>query len=163
MTEYSKLPVNLQRQLSNIEPSLVFGAKYYPCSVRTQKAQLLECVYFVEATSYFSYWGVWPEDDRMKRSISLSNVAFIASSNKRLPVKFAAQIYQAGESGMGYHTFSVNFRDGTKQSYTGGGNIDFIDYPNGLTGADIVSINAGVPSGSTPIQSPDYYWCLYSA
>lgn len=56
----------------------------------------------------------------------------------RLPVCFANELYAAGESGMGYRVFVIEFRDGTGQAYHTGGAVDFLEYPDSKGPEDVV-------------------------
>ena len=163
MKHYPQLAKKLREQLAHVEPILINGIKYFPCSVYTVNGQFLPCVYIVEADGYFKHWGIWPEDDHAKYSIPLGEVSSIADSPNRLPAKFAARIYKAGESGMGYHSFSIKFNNGFEQKYIGGGAIDFINYPKELNQNDIKDITLYSGTLGELLSSPTYYWCLYDA
>ncbi|MDC7675824.1 hypothetical protein [Asticcacaulis machinosus] len=118
-------------------------------------------VYICEATSWYKYWGVWPEDDAGKKSIDLNLIAGIAASPQRLPASFANKLYDAGESGMGYTIFTVVFADGLEVAYGTGNAVDFIRYPHGKTAHDIRDVLPHM-GRDTARTCPDYIWCLYS-
>lgn len=74
-----------------------------------------------EENGYLRHWGVWPENDKAKQNIQVGEVASISESLDRLPLSYAKQIYSAGESGMGYHVFTVCFKSSVNQAYVSGG------------------------------------------
>jgi hypothetical protein len=111
--------------------------RYFPCSVTLKSGANVECVYLCEAISWFALWGVWPEDARGKRSINVEDIADLQESVFRLPARFANRIYRAGESGMGYTIFVVEFGDGTHAAYGTGNAVDFITYPPGQSAATV--------------------------
>jgi hypothetical protein len=151
MNRYLPLSDHLRKQLAYVEPTLVHGVPYYPCAVYTTTGQLLPCVYIVEENAYFQQWGVWPEDDRAKRSIPLHEVSSIAEAPNRLPLRYAHHLHTAGETGMGYHAFKLLFRDGTTQSYTAGNALDFVNFPEGLGREDIIQV---IPNFETDVGKP---------
>jgi len=102
------------------------------------------------------------EDDRGKKSIPIQEIVKVEDSPARLPVHFADQLYRAGESGMGYTIFTVVFSDGCRQAYSSGNAVDFIRYPNGKSGLDVVAVEPHEGRGADPVTSPGWYWCLYS-
>ncbi|MEO0908622.1 MAG: hypothetical protein AAFY07_13985, partial [Pseudomonadota bacterium] len=80
----------------------------------------------------------------------------------RLPAKFAAELYGAGESGMGYHLFKIIFADGREQAYSSGNAVDFIDYPPGQFPSTVVGVLPHAGRGEPNCRyGPDYAWCLY--
>jgi hypothetical protein len=61
---------------------------------------------------------------------------------------------------MGGHKFTVEFFDGTKEFFTGGNAVDFIEYPAGKSQKDVINVhNRG---RGIPRRRPRYFWCLYS-
>lgn len=152
----------MRTQLAYLEPSIVGGAKYYPCSAYVSTGQLINCVYLVEKDGYFARWGGWPEDDSAKHYLHLNEISSIADSPNRLPAQFAKEVYNIGESGMGIYSFSIRFKNGMKQAYSSGGAVDFINYPKNTSGSDIVKILPYTTTNSEPLKEPTYYWCLYS-
>jgi len=121
----------------------------------------LDAVYVVPKESYIRVWGVWPEDDRGKRSVLISEVRKIEESPKRLPQKWANYIYQGGESAMGGTFFAVKFADGGAQIYDGGNAIDFVELPEGRRYEDIVGIERHARTGNPRSHVLPYTWCLY--
>jgi hypothetical protein len=122
----------------------------------------LDRVYIVDAQPWFEQWGVWPEQDSAKFSLSIRDVARILDSPSRLPARFANQIYEAGESGMGYTIFTVKFRDGTSTAVGTGNAVDFIEYPDGQSPQTVVAVLPHVGRDDPKLRSgPDYRWCLF--
>ena len=120
------------------------------------------CVYVVPEGPYIKKWGVYPQQDRGKSYISLSDVDALAESPRRLPARFANQLYRSGESGMGYTIFTVVFADGFRQAYVTGGAVDFIRYPEGKGQSDVIDVVPGEGRSAEPVSCPEYYWCLFS-
>jgi hypothetical protein len=123
---------------------------------------VLDTVYIEPEKPYIKAWGVWPEDDRWKKSIRIEDVVRVEDSPVRLPAKFANELYRHGESGMGVTAFTVVFSDGTRQACIHGNAIDFIQYPPGKGPADIAEVLPHEGKSVQSIVGPQYYWCLYS-
>jgi hypothetical protein len=149
-------------QLVRIEPSASHGLEYRPCSVTLADGTVLDRVYVVTAKEYYRVWGVWPEDDEGKQAVDIGEVAEIAESPERLPFRLANEVYEAKESGMGYHVFTVEWRDEFKQPYITGSAVDFLPVPEGrsLRDAMIVLPHEGRHDPAT-LKGLDYHWCLY--
>lgn len=162
MNRFHPLTEAIRGQLAHIEPIVISGVKYFPCSAYTFSGQLMNCVYIVEADGYHRHWGVWPEDDKAKQSLSITELSSIAESAYRLPAQYAKKIYAGGESGMGYHVFTVRFKNGIEQKYVSGGAVDFITYPNGLRAEDVADVSLRATTEGQLLSPPTYYWCLYS-
>jgi hypothetical protein len=162
--KFPALPASLTAQLAMIPHSGgVFGEPvYFPCAARLKDGTLAECVYFSAAKPWFEHWGVWPADDEGKRSVSILDVVSIEESPHRLPAKFANTLYEAGESGMGYTLFVVEFADGSSLPYGAGNAVDFITYPPGMTARDVVRVvpHAGRTAANRGV-CPEYAWCLF--
>ena len=109
---------------------------YYPCSVTLDDRRVLERVYVMEYETYIKVWGVDPEDDRGKESVAIAQIIEIRENPWRLPIALANELYGAGESGMGYLLFTVEFSNGFVQPYVTGNAVDFIVPPPGLRAAD---------------------------
>jgi hypothetical protein len=161
-TRYSALPESLKTQLATIEPSRCGLLDYYPCQVLLRTGVTMDRVYVAAETPYISVWGIYPEQDRGKFSIGLEDVGSLAASPSRLPAQFANQLYQAGESGMGYQIFTLAFSDGTEQAYVTGNAVDFVEYPEGKGPSDVVVVLPHVGRDRDPRPSPKFHWCLYS-
>ena len=156
------LPPELRHQLASIEPSDVEHSNYFPCAVTLRDGSRLECVYLIEQYRYIKLWGVYPGADPAKSEIRPDEVHAIAESASRLPARFANQLYAAGESGMGYHAFTVVFSDGSRQAYVTGGAVDFIDYPEGKAAPDVERVLPHSGRSDSPRNGKKYLWCLYS-
>ena len=152
----------LQEQLATIEPSVCGRLKYFPCSVTVKDGTSHKRVYVVSQAAYIRVWGVYPEDDRFKKSISVSDVVSLCESPSRLPGVFASRLYSAGESNMGGHVFTIVFSDSSRQAYSTGGAIDFIDYPDGKGAADVVDVLPHVGGDAKPRGGLPFYWCLHA-
>ncbi|MGH6932052.1 MAG: hypothetical protein ACREEE_06405 [Dongiaceae bacterium] len=115
----------------------------------------------MNAQSYIGQWGVWPEEDRGKRSVPIENVAAISDSPFRLPPEIANHLYRAGETGMGYYMFKLLFSDQTEQVCASGSAVDFVHLPVSKTAADIVNVIVGNGRKAGYVKGPAYSWCLF--
>jgi hypothetical protein len=71
------------------------------------------------------------------------DVSLVEESPKRMPARFARQIRDAGESGMGYHLYIVRLVDGTSFVHMAGNlGIDLVDLPPGYSPVDIIGVDA---------------------
>jgi len=147
------------RQLQNIKASEDMGLEYKPCAVVLRDGSKKDNVYVVDAQAYIDTWGVWPEDDNGKKFVRSEEVVSVCESPNRLPPEIADQIYEAGESGMGYCVFLLEFKNGLSQSYVTGNAVDFVQYPKGITANDIVRVKPH-EGRETAVSCPEYYWCL---
>lgn len=123
--------------LHSVEPSIDDSTTYYPCEVTLHDGTILSRVVLVEAQSFACNWGVWPWGGQC---LPPEEIYSLRSSPLRLPPVFANELYAAGESGMGYFTFSVNFKDGNKLYFVTGGLIDFPSWPDGMDLSQICSV-----------------------
>ncbi len=162
MSRYAPLSEPIRQALASIRPSGEHELPSYPCRVQLRSGEVLDSVLIVPERQYLYYVGVYPEDDKAKRSIRVEDIWQVEESPTRLPARFADEIYRAGESGMGGTTFVVVFADGSRQAYGAGGVVDFISYPAGKGPADVVEVLPREGRRDTLIQVPNYYWCLYS-
>jgi hypothetical protein len=112
-------------------------------------------VYIVDAEDYERTWGV----GRNHTTITLSVIAAVEESPERLSPEFADVLYQAGESGMGYCVFVVEFRDGTDQAYITGNTVDFLPYPPGKSPSDIAGVSPHRGRDRPQLRSLSYEWC----
>lgn len=158
---YPELSALLRAQLNRIAPSIDGALRYFPCSVRLHTGQIVDRVYVVEAQSYISVWGVWPDQDAQKHEVKLEDVVEILESPTRLPVNFANALYRAGESGMGYTVFTMRFRGGGEQAVVTGNAIDFISLPAGQTPADIIEVVPHLGRDRAVASAQPYYWCIH--
>src|SRR5438309_11518947 len=117
---FPPLPADLARQLASIPSS---DGLTRPCRAVLIDGSVLDRVYFAESASWFMNWGVWPDEDPGKCWIDVRSVARVEESGFRLPVRFAEELYRAGESGMGYLLFRVRFRDGSTAAFVTGGAV----------------------------------------
>ena len=156
------LPADLRAQLDAVEPSIDGGLAYRPCQVTLRDGSVRDHVYVQEAQSWFSIWGVDPEDDEFKTLVPIDSVVAIESSPTRLPVRIANALYEAGESAMGGSYFALTLQDGRVVFCESGNAIDFVDWPVGASPDDVVSVtpHAGRERPDR-IGTPDYAWCLY--
>jgi hypothetical protein len=155
---FPPLNPSLLKQLSTVQRT---DDLYYPCCATLVDGREVDCVYLSEASSWFWQWGVWPRDDEGKRSLDLKLIVSLRDSPSRLPAKFAQQLYSAGESGMGYTIFTVEFLDGSKQAYQSGNAIDFVRYPLGQKPETVARVHPHEGRWDDPVSVPNYYWCLY--
>jgi hypothetical protein len=125
-------PINIAsadflRELDAIEPG-VWGT---PCAAFLVDGRAYEACLVWENRRY-SDAGDW---------INPSSVALLRESPVRMPARFARVIHDAGESGMGYHLYTVEFRDGTSLVHVAGNLvIDLLNMPDGYTQRDIVNV-----------------------
>ena len=144
-SRYPKLPPRLAEQLLRVPPSGDRAITYYPCCVRLNDGTKLDRVYLVAEIPFIKIWGWYPDRDRGKAEVLVSNIASVEDSPTRLPAIFANELYRAGESGMGYSLFTVIFKadDSSAQSsqaYVTGDAVDFIDYPEGKGPKDVLRV-----------------------
>ena len=160
---YSPLLVHVREALKDIEPSQDGELVYYPCRAILKSGEACDTVYIVPEKPYIKYWGVYPENDSGKRWIRMEDIAEVEESPIRLPAQYANEIYKNGESGMGYTIFTVVFADGVRQACVSGNAVDFIRYPLGKGPKDVVAV---IPHegrrDNTLVNSPGWYWCIYS-
>jgi hypothetical protein len=94
MRRYPILPSALREQLLAVPPSVDGRVLYRPCRLVLLDGAVVERAYVQEAATYHQSWGVWPEDDRAKKSVPLMSVAAIESSPHRLPAGIATRLYE---------------------------------------------------------------------
>jgi hypothetical protein len=162
MSRYSVLPDHVREALGGIVPSGDDELWYFPCRVTLRDGRIFDTVYIEPEMPYLRWWGVYPEDDRGKRFVKIDDVVKVEDSPTRLPARFANQIYDHGESGMGYTIFTIVFSDGERQACTTGNAVDFIRYPIGKGPNDVSSVLPHEGRNAQQIGVPDWYWCLYS-
>ena len=156
---YASLNDDLRKQLFAIPSG---DGLTFPCLVTFKDGSERDRVFLARSQEWIRQWGVWPEDDKGKRSVDVRDIVSIRESPTRLPAKFAAELYNAGESGMGYCLFKVMFADGSEQAYSSGNAVDFINYPEHQSPSTVIGIipHADTPDG-TQRHAPDYSWCLF--
>lgn len=161
---YPLLSRDLKRELAQVIPSRDGQTSYWPCEVTLVDGDVLDRVYIASATDYIRHWGVWPEDDPAKSWIDIGRVVHVRESPTRLPVRFAEQIYLAGESAMGGCFFALEFSDGVRQSYVTGNAVDFIPYPGSKAPRDIVRVHPHTGrNDQNQLSGSTHYWCLYGS
>ena len=161
MPSFPPIPRKLYDELRRVPASRDGEMEYRPCAVTLDDGRELSCVYVVDHKPYIRVWGVYPEGDPGKRSVPITSVRRIVDSPNRLPAPLADELYRAGESGMGYTVFTVEFRDGSRQAYVTGNAVDFVDPPTGLRASDAVRVLPHEGRERAKHESVDYYWCLY--
>jgi hypothetical protein len=163
---YAEISEELRQKLAAI-PAATYagnaGLAYRPCQVLLKNGKWVDRVYVVPEDPYILSWGVWPEEDHAKKHIRIEDVTAIEESRFRLPARFASKLYEAGESGMGYHIYTVVFDDGLRMAFLSGNAIDFIEYPEGKGPANVVDVLPHIGRDDLGRrESPNYTWCLYS-
>jgi hypothetical protein len=154
------LTETLARQLEAIPMS---GGLYRPCSALLRNGAWVDSVYFAEAAPWYLQWGVWPDEDRGKRWIDVGDVVAVRESPNRLPPHLARVLYEAGESGMGYSVFILQFLDGSHAAYVTGNAVDFVDYPEGQSAATVTGVVPHEGREDPQLRNgPSYAWCLFS-
>ena len=135
---------------------------YRPCQIQLNNGEILDAVYVIGVQEYLNVWGIWLDLDYEKRQVDLAKVVKISESPLRLPPEIANKIYAAGESGMGYHVFTLVFRDGSNQPVRCGNAVDFVKLHQDKTMTDIVDVlpHKGLDE-ATAEATIDYYWCLF--
>ena len=151
---------DLERQLARIEPSVRDrGVLLYPCSVECKNGTILRCVYMVTEADFLHLTGsTRPRDTPW---IPSEDIASMQESPMRLPPQFANELYQAGESGMGYRVFTVVFSWWCRQEYAQAF-VDFIEYPPGKGPSYVRAVLPHVGGRRRPKPQPVIYWCLVS-
>lgn len=141
--EIGALRSDVAEMLRGIEPSIGdYGCRLFPCEVTTDDGMIHPRVYVVEASSYIREWGVWPWNDRGKNWVQAEAIRSLRSSRLRLPAHFANSLNAAGESGMGYCTYSVELRNGKRLYFVTGNTVDFPNWPPGVSPSDVVAVRA---------------------
>ena len=159
---YSELTESQKLQLFDIQSSQSNELQLWPCRVVLKNGKSFDNVYIVEAKKYINQWGIWPEDDPNKKSIAISDVDCIEESPNRLPAYFANKMYTAGETGMGYIIFTIQFSDGSEKTYIGGNAIDFIELPADKIMSDIIDVKPHEGrKGIEQFKSSEFFWCLF--
>jgi len=139
--EVRGLSVVAARMLQGVQPTVSeYGLRLYPCEVETDDGVIHPRVYVVEAHAYIREWGIWPWMDRGKDWIPAERIRSLRSSPERLPAAFASTLVAAGESGMGYCTFSVELRDRRRLYFVTGNAVDFPSWPSDVRPDDVVSV-----------------------
>jgi hypothetical protein len=155
---YPPLSAVLADQLAAIESC----CGYFPVTDSLSDGSARDRVYLAEASNWIARWGVWPDEDHGKGEVCITDVVAIADSPSRLPAQFANALYQAGESGMGYTIFTVQFRDGSEMAVVTGNALDFVDYPPGQSETTVVGVLPHIGRNNPARRNgPDNTWCLF--
>jgi hypothetical protein len=158
---YPPLPSNLMAQISQIRTTSNGGLTYRPCSVSLADGSNVDCVFIVEAQAYIRVWGVWPDQDKGKREIKVQDITRVQDSPCRLPAELAQRLYDAGESGMGYVVFEIEYRDGSRSAHASGNALDFVRLADDKTMSDVVAVHPHEGRNRAPSNAPKYFWCIY--
>lgn len=161
MTTSEEHALTLYKQLLGIEPGVTSGGpRLFPCAVELINGTTLDCVYMLslaDARRFKLDDGLYR--DGAGRWIKSDTVRSVSESPSRFPRRFASEINEAGESGMGYWAFTVTFTWWRRRHYVQSF-LDFIAYPRGLGPPDVRSVkpHAGKREFSS-ISSLDVHWC----
>jgi hypothetical protein len=159
--QYPIISVKLKRKLAKIVPSIDHHRKYYPCLATLIDDIKLDCVYLIEADAYVQQWA-----NSGRTVLSLDRVTDIEESPSRLPPKLADKLYRSGESGMGYHVFTIVFDDGSRLPCRTGDAVDFVEMPNEFAGRKIVNAlphvgRKQILDGAAQGRNAAYFWCPF--
>jgi hypothetical protein len=126
--------------------------------------RVVDRVYVQEAWTWKGTWGMWPEDYRVKVSISIDDVVRIEESPSRIAPDLANRLLEAGESAMGGTIFTLVLRDGHRINASTGNAVDFPGLPDGVAAGDVVDVIPHEHAGTTDVAmaDPPYWWCLYT-
>ena len=113
-------------QVSRIPTTTYGGLTHCPCSATLLDGQHVDCVCLADAAPYIKCWGIWPDQDKGKLEIRLQDVARIDPCHFALPANHAQRLNDAGESGMGYMLFEIEYRDGSRTAHLSGCVVDFV-------------------------------------
>jgi hypothetical protein len=157
-----ELSAELADQLARVPASRDGLLHYAPCLVRLRSGEVLPRVYVVEEQAFLRMWG----NDPKRRMLDLRDIATIQDSPVRLPARFANEIYDAHESGMGYFIFTLVLNDGRRLPFLTGNAVDFPNWPAGVGPGDVVSVEPHVgrdelSSTGSATRPADYLWCLH--
>jgi hypothetical protein len=151
------LAPDLRRDLEAIEPCLTLGKTIRPCSVHFRDGSILHRAYVMSEAEARGW-------ELAARAVGLDEAVSIVESPFRLPARVAQKLYDAGETGMGWHAFTLLLRDGTKLACTTGNLLDFLDLPPGVHPEDVRDAAAadGMFVGSTE-RVGNAHWdiCVY--
>lgn len=161
MSTYPRLTSDLFAQLQAVPASRDRDLEYRPCAVTLDDGREYLAVYVVPYTPYIRLWGVRPEADPGKHHVPIDRVQSIRESPMRLPAPLANQLYVAGESGMGYTVFAVEFANGSSRAYVTGNAVDFIEPPPGCRAQDAVRVLPHQGRERAHHMTIAYAWCIY--
>lgn len=159
---FPTLPVHLATDIEKVPPSEDRGMFYYPCAVTLKDGSSRDCVYLAWARQWLQIWGPLPNQPLGEGFIDVRDIVDLRESSKRLPPEFANKLYEAGETGMGYTIFTVCFDDGSKVAFGTGTAIDFVEYPEGKSAADVTDVLPHVGQVGPDLRStPKYQWAIF--
>ena len=163
MSRYSLLPRHIQEALQAIEPTHDADLTYFPCSVTLASSVVLDTVYFIPERPIMKLWEASLQTNGVKRLIRVEDIAEVRDSPTRIPARFANDLYQQGESGMGHTIFTVVFSDGARQACVTATGVDFIQYPAGKGPRDVTAV---LPHEGRRddllVKAPPSQWCIYA-
>jgi hypothetical protein len=122
-------------------------------------------VYVADSVSYFPEWGVDPEDDPDKRSVSIQEISKIRESPFRLPPAIATELLHrpgwGGREGIG--GFFVRLEGGRNLHCVATGDaVDFLDWPEGVTPDQVTELLGGPVYGEVlEARGAKYWWALH--
>jgi hypothetical protein len=140
----------LWEELRRIEPAV---GDYRPCRMTLKNGRVLDHVYAFSAERSFIY----PD----RNYVWMKEVAKIEESPDRLPKPFADKMNAAGESGMGYCLFALDFRDGRRLYVSTGNFIDLLVLPEGYAFDQIVGIVPHARHQGPTLGGPELRFCPY--
>jgi hypothetical protein len=158
---YPSMTSAVTEQVSRVATTSDGGLAYCPCSVLLVDGTIVDCVFLVEAQAYIRPWGVWPDQDSGKREVRIQYVVHVRESPHRLPASLAQRLYDAGESGMGYVLFEIEYRDGSRSAHVSGNAVDFVRLAEGKVMSDAIAVYPHEGRNKHLIEAPEYAWCLY--
>jgi hypothetical protein len=155
---------DLLAQVEAVTPSIDGQLIYRPCQVTVRDGRVVDRVYVQEAWTWKGTWGMWPEDYRVKASISIDDVVRIQESPSRIAPDLANRLLEAGETAMGGTRFTLVLRDGRRVNASTGNAVDFPGLPDGVAAGDVVDVIPHEHTGTSDVAmaDPPYWWCLYA-
>lgn len=125
-------PVNVASEaFLNALAAIESGVWGTPCAVELGDGQILD-VSLAWENKRFGDAGEW---------VNPRNIVKVSDCLKRMPARFAHLIHDAGESGMGYHVYTVDLKDGSSFVHIAENlAIDLVDLPSGYMPKDIIAV-----------------------
>ena len=161
--------LELLAQLKRVEASKSDGVELRPCRVVLKDGTTLNNVYIIDQEAYRKISGTGPGNcSKRDKFVSIKDITRIEDSPQRIPTRLATTMYRAGESGMGYHIFTLILQDGRKLPCVTGGLVDFVNFPSGVSSHMVIDL---LPhKGREQLQDEkhdwkhtqdsQYFWCL---
>jgi hypothetical protein len=119
-------------------------------------------VYVADSVSYFPQWGVDPEDDPGKSSVSIADISRIKESPYRLPPAIASEVlhHPGGMEKSG--GFFLGLGGDRYLHCSTGDAVDFLDWPEGITPAQVTGLLDGPGSGERlEVSGAKFWWALF--